>query len=133
MTSDFRIFANGRSIAARSAEAGKSEAAFPDVCGSPPYPAKVGVPVPYANTAFAKDTANGSTTVFAYGEPIVKRDLSYFAKSIGDEPATERFKKGMLSGEINGRAYFVSWSMNVFVEGLNVCRHDDLMTHNHKK
>ncbi len=133
MANPFLIYANGRSIAAKAAENGKSKNAFPDVCGSPPKPDKVGIPIPYFNTAEAKDTKNGSKTVRMYGKEVVLRDKSYFEKSTGDAQATEQFKKGILSGEINGRAYFVSWSMNVFIEGYNVCRHDDLMTHNHKK
>ena len=36
------------------------------------------------------------------------------------------------SKTIKGKAYFTSWSANVKVEGLNVCRHIDQMTHNHK-
>jgi hypothetical protein len=57
------VYANKRSIASKTA-GGKAAAAFPDVCGSPPKPPKIGIPLPYPNTAFAKDTTNGSTTVF---------------------------------------------------------------------
>ncbi|WP_239663459.1 PAAR-like domain-containing protein, partial [Citrobacter koseri] len=46
-------------------------------------------------------------------------------------PATPGFQKGISSGAIKGKAYFKSWSPNVKFEGLEVPRHEDLMTHNH--
>lgn len=126
------VYANKRCIASKTAD-GKASAAFPDICGSPPKPPKIGIPLPYPNTAFATDTANGSTTVFIEGQEIMQRDKSYFSTSTGNEPATEAFKKGVVTNVIKGRCYFRSWSMNVFVEGYNVCRHLDLTTHNHSK
>jgi hypothetical protein len=58
------VFTNGREISCKVAD-GKSICAFPDVCFTPPEnPATPpGVPIPYPNTAFAKDTASGSKTV----------------------------------------------------------------------
>ena len=120
------VYANSRSIASKAAD-GKSPTCFPDVCHSPGK----GIPLPYPNTAHAKDTANGSTTVFIKGQPIMQRDKSYFGTSTGDEPATRSFGQGIITHVIKGRCYFKSWSMNVFVEGYNVCRHMDMMTHNH--
>ncbi|MDR0702967.1 MAG: DUF4150 domain-containing protein [Azoarcus sp.] len=32
---------------------------------------------------------------------------------------------------MTGKAYFTNWSPDVKIEGLNVCRHVDPMTHNH--
>jgi hypothetical protein len=124
------VYANGRCIASKQAS-GVAATAFPDVCHSPPKPAKIGIPIPYPNTAYARDTTNGSTTVFIQGQEIMKRDVSYFSTSTGNEPATRNFKMGAITGVIKGRCYFKSWSMNVFVEGLNVCRHMDFTTHNH--
>lgn len=129
----FKIYANGLSIAAKSAQSGKSAGAFPDTCGSPPQPAKIGVPLPYPNTALARHLEKGSTSVTMYGKPCALRDKSCFNTSTGNEPATPAFKKGVVSGALKGKAYFVKWSPNVFVEGYNVPRHTDLMTHNHKK
>lgn len=123
------VFANGRSIACK-AGSGKS-VAMPNMCHTPPQPPKVGVPMPYPNTAYASDTKNGSKTVKIRGKQIMQRSKSYFSKSVGDMPATEGFKKGILTGKINGKAYFAAWSPNVLVQGLNVCRHLDPMTHNH--
>lgn len=128
----FRIYANSMSIAGKASKAGMSTAAFPDVCGSPPGPAGIGVPVPYPNTARISDLENGSASVFMYGEPVALRDRSRIATSAGNEAATEAFRKGVKSGAIKGKAYFLSWSPNVFVEGYNVPRHLDLMSHNHK-
>ncbi|MBT3048517.1 MAG: PAAR-like domain-containing protein [Candidatus Thiodiazotropha sp.] len=122
------VFANGLEIACKAAD-GMSKAAFPDPCFTPPPPSGGWVLVPYANTAFAKDLANGSTTVFISGLPVAKKDHSFIKTSTGNEPAAG--PKGLKTGVKKGKAYFTSWSMNVKVEGLNVCRHTDGMTHNH--
>ncbi len=116
------VFANGLEVACKAAD-GVSSAAFPDVCWTPKEP------VPFANTAKAKDLSNGSVTVFISGKPVAQKDKSYFKTSSGDDSA--RGRKGMTTGAKNGKAYFRSWSMNVKVEGYNVCRHTDSMTHNH--
>lgn len=128
----FKIYANDLSIAGKASRQGKSAAAFPDVCGSPPKPPKIGIPLPYPNTAYISDLENGSTTVFMYGEPCALRDKSRIGTSTGNEPATYAFKQGVISNTIKGKAYFVKWSPNVFVEGYNTPRHMDLMSHNHK-
>lgn len=128
---DTHVFVNGNEISCKAAD-GKSTAASPDVCWSPPGPAAGPVPIPYANTAFVKDLANGSATVFVCGTPVALKDVSYFATSTGNEPATEQFQKGLATQVIKGKAYYTSWSSNVKIEGLNVCRHQDTMTHNHK-
>ena len=125
------VFVNDREVACKAAD-GKSVCAFPDVCMTPPEcPATPpGVPVPYPNTAYAKDTAAGSKTVKISGKPVILKNKSYFKKSTGDEAGCAS-KKGVVTGVNRGKAYFNSWSMNVKVEGLNACRHMDLMTHNH--
>ncbi|WP_133512393.1 PAAR-like domain-containing protein [Candidatus Thiosymbion oneisti] len=125
------VFANGREIACKAAE-GKSVCAFPDVCMTPPEtPATpAGMPVPYPNTGYAKDTTKGSKTVKISGKPVMLRDQSYFKTSTGNE-AGSAAKKGVVSGINRGKVYFVSWSMNVKIEGKNVVRHLDLTTHNH--
>jgi hypothetical protein len=125
------VYANGRCIASKQAS-GVAATCFPDVCHSPPKPPKIGIPVPYPNTAFARHTTNGSTTVSIERKEIMQRDKSYFQTSFGNEPATPLFKKGVITHVIKGKCYFKSWSMNVFVESYNVCRHLDWTTHNHK-
>ena len=123
-----KVFANNQEIACKAA-AGKSIAAFPDPCFSPPSPPAGWIPIPYANTAYAKDTTNASKTVFISGKPVMKKDASYFKTSTGNEPAAGPL--GIITGKKKGKAYFISWSMNVKIEGKNVDRHMDGMTHNH--
>ena len=96
----------------------------PDVCLTP-----VGstvIPVPYNNAAVSKDTANGSTSVFVDGNPIMLKD-SIFSKSTGDEAGVA---KGVGSGTTGGVAQFTNYSFDVKVEGRNVCRRLDPMTGN---
>jgi hypothetical protein len=123
------VFANGREIAAKSAD-GASTACSPDVCFSPGAPSP-GLPVPYPNTAVARDLDNLSRTVFFKGTGAALESQSFFATSYGNEPATPGLKKGVVSGEIKGRCHFQTWSMNVKVEGRGVARHLDSVTHNH--
>jgi hypothetical protein len=132
------VFANGNEIASKSAS-GSSKLAAPDVCHTPPAtasptPAKPfppGVPVPYPNSCHAADISNGSRTVFILGKEIALENHSYFAISEGDDAATRKLAKGIISGAVNGRCYFQTWSPNVKVEGRGVARHMDLVSHNH--
>ncbi len=124
------VYANGREISCKSADS-RSICAFPDVCLSPPSPPAGPIPIPYPNTAFASDTTEGSKTVKISGQEVMLKDRSYFKKSTGDEAATQSLGMGVVSHKIQGKAYFVSWSMNVKAEGENVVRHLDLTTHNH--
>ncbi|MEY4564884.1 MAG: hypothetical protein RLZZ618_4161 [Pseudomonadota bacterium] len=123
------VYANGHEICAKSAD-GRSVAQG-DACWSPPPPKAGPVLVAYVNTASASQLAAGSATVFIAGGPLALRDVSYLDNSTGNEAATSAFKKGDSSHTIKGRAYFTDWSPNVKVEGLNVCRDSDPMTHNH--
>lgn len=124
------VYANDDELCSRAAD-GVSAAAFPDPCWSPPAPNAGPVLIPYANTAYARNLQNGSTTVFVCGTPVAKKNVSYLASSTGNEAATWAFQRGDRSGVITGKAYFVDWSPDVKVEGLNLCRHTDPMTHNH--
>jgi hypothetical protein len=126
---DTFVFANNNEICSEAAD-GKAVMG-PDPCWSPPPPGAGPVVLPYVNTADSPKLKKGSTTVFICGTPIALRDKSYLDNSIGNEPATKQFPMGASSHTINGKAYFTSWSENVKVEGLNVCRHIDSMTHNH--
>jgi hypothetical protein len=125
------VFANGREISCKAAD-GKSICAFPDVCMTPPEnPATPpGVPVPYPNTGFAKDTTSGSKTVKITGKEVMLKNKSYFKKSTGDE-AGSAAKKGAVTSVNRGKVYFTAWSMDVKAEGENVVRHLDMTTHNH--
>jgi len=123
------VYANGREIACQAAD-GIASPAFPDPCWTPPPPPAGPVVIPYANTARSKTLKNGSCTVFIGGKPVALEN-SYFSTSTGDEPATHALSKGVMSGVIQGKAYFRSHSMDVMIEGKGVARHLDLMTHNH--
>jgi len=125
------VFANGREISCKSGD-GKSIAAFPDVCFTPPTtpPTPPGVPVPYPNTAFATDTSSGSKSVKISRKEIMLKNKSYFKKSMGDEAGCAP-KKGVVTSVNRGKVYFISWSMDVKVEGENAVRHLDMTTHNH--
>jgi hypothetical protein len=125
------VFANGREIACK-AGAGKTIAAFPDVCFTPPEnPATPpGVPIPYPNTGFASDTAKGSKKVIISNKEIMLKNKSYFKKSTGDEAGCAA-KKGVITSKNTGKVYFNAWSMDVKIEGENVDRHLDLTTNNH--
>lgn len=124
------VYANDNEICSQKAD-GKSVAG-PDPCYSPPAPAAGPVVVPYTNTAFAKDLKNGSTSVFICGAPLALRDVSFLSQSVGNEPATRALGMGVATHIIKGDAYFTDWSPDVKVEGYNVCRHIDPMTHNHQ-
>jgi len=125
------VYANDLEIAGKAAD-GKAPVAFPDVCISPgPPPPPGGLPIPYPNTAFAKDITNGTSTVFICGKEVAIEDKSYFSTSTGDEPATEPLKKGIATTVLKGKAYFQAWSPDVVFEGFCVPRHTDLTSHNH--
>jgi hypothetical protein len=123
------VFANGMSIACKAAD-GKTIAAMPDVCLSPPTPPAGPIPVPYPNTAMASDTADGSKTVQIGGQEVMLKDKSTFKKSTGDEAATKSLGMGVVAHQIQGKVSFVAWSMDVKFEGENVPRHLDLTLHN---
>ena len=126
-----QVYANMMEVSCKAA-AGKSVCAFPDVCFTPPQtPATPpGVPIPYPNTGLASDCMEGSTTVQISGQEVMLKNKSYFKKSSGDE-AGNAPKKGVITSQITGKVYFTMWSMDVKIEGENVDRHLDLMTHNH--
>lgn len=125
------VFANGMEIAHKAGD-GKVIAAFPDVCLSPPPPPAGPVPLPYPNTSFAKDLKEGSATVKINGKPLALKDQSYYKTSpLGDEAATRNFGGSVVTHTITGATYFQASSMDVVVEGKNVCRHVDLTTSNH--
>jgi hypothetical protein len=124
------VFANGREISCKAAS-GKSICAFPDVCFTPPQTSATppGIPIPYPNTGMASDTAKGTKKVKISKKEIMLKNKSHFKTSTGDEAGCA--KKGIITGKIKGKVYFNAWSMDVKIEGKNVTRHLDIMTHNH--
>lgn len=96
--------------------------ATPDTCLTPSPPA----PVVYVNVALSRDLADEARTVFADGQGIALKD-SNFSTSSGNEPGVGG---GVVSGVNKGKAIFVNYSMDVFVEGKNVVRLTDPMLNN---
>src|SRR5437867_6956086 len=122
------VYANGMTIACKAAD-GKTIAAMPDVCLSPPSPPAGPVPIPYPNTGMASDTTDGSKTVQISGQEVMLKNKSYFKKSTGDEAGCAP-KKGVVTSKIQGKVYFNAWSMDVKIEGENVVRNLNITTHN---
>lgn len=125
-----RAFANGRAIICKSS-GGTSTGAFPDVCLTPPAPPVGPLPVPYPNTGKASDITGGSKSVTIDGKEVLLRDSSCFSKTTGNEAATRSQGMNVVTHTIQGKVYFISWSMDVLVEGENVVRHMDFGTQNH--
>jgi hypothetical protein len=123
------VYANGNTIACKAAD-GKTVAAMPDVCLSPPSPPAGPIPIPYPNTGMASDTTDGSKTVQIGGQEVMLKNKSVFKQSSGDEAATKSFGMGVVTHQIQGKVNFIAWSMDVKFEGENVPRHLDLTGHN---
>lgn len=124
------VYANGREVSCKDSDA-ISTCAFPDVCLSPPTPPAGPIPIPYPNTGKSADTSDGSRTVKVAGQEVMLKDSSCFKSSMGDEAATKTLGMGVVTHQIQGKCYFVMWSMDVKFEGENVVRHLDHTTHNH--
>lgn len=103
---------------------GVSRATLPDVCKTPASM----IPVPYPNVSFSRDLAKGTSTVFADGGNMIANNGSEFAKSIGDEPGTGG---GVISGVNMKESTWITYSMDVMIEGRNACRLTDKKFHNH--
>ncbi|WP_127958452.1 PAAR-like domain-containing protein [Serratia microhaemolytica] len=125
-----QVYINDHEACSKSSR-GASNGAFPDPCWSPPSPPAGPVVIPYPNSSKAADMAKGTSTVFIKRGMVAKEDRSYFATSTGNEGATQAFNKGVATGKITGKTYFVKWSQNVKFEGRCVPRDIDLTTHNH--
>jgi len=124
------VYANGREIACK-AGMGKSIAAFPDTCLSPPTPPAGPVPIPYPLTAMDSDTDSGSKNVKISDKEVMLKSDSSFKTCMGDEAATKSLGMGVVTHQITGKVYFIMWSMDVKIEGANAVRHLDQVTHNH--
>lgn len=124
------VFANGMEISCKAGD-NKVISAFPDVCLSPPSPPAGPIPIPYPLFSFSKDTTSGSKSVKISRKEVILKDKSYYKKCTGDEAATKSFGQGTATHTITGKVYFISWAMDVEIEGENVVRHLDMTTSNH--
>ena len=82
----------------------------------------------YTNIAVSSNSAKTASTVIVNGNPACNKD-SIFAVSTGDEPGS---CGGVKSGTIKQKAEFITWSPNVFFEGKNATRQNDLMVSNNR-
>lgn len=118
------VTANGLSIVHRGSN-GLSAATLPDVCKTPPD----GKPIPYSNTSYSKDVANGTTTVFADGGNMCAHAPSEHATSVGDEAGS---MGGISSGTFMKESTWITYSFDVKFEGEGVCRFTDKKFQNHR-
>ncbi|HEY6476558.1 MAG TPA: PAAR-like domain-containing protein [Polyangia bacterium] len=121
------VFINGRA-AVHAGSAGKS-IAFPDVCLCPPTPPAGPIPTPLPNNVKAADLDAGASSVLIEGNPMGKQS-SNFKQSTGNIVA-QSTGGGVVTAQVQGKAYFQSFAMNVMIEGEPAVRHLDLVTHNH--
>jgi hypothetical protein len=105
---------------------GMSTATVPDVCLTPAPPGPP-VPVPYPNIALNTDLTGGTTTVFADGGNMIAIRGSQLARSSGDEPGVAG---GVTSGVNMSHTDWMTWSMDVSMDGANACRLSDKQFHN---
>ena len=118
------VFANHMGISHKGS--GASSVVGPDVCKTPTPGGPV--PIAYINTAKSSDLTGGSTSVKIQGQMAAVKGCSY-GVSTGDEPGSVG---GVASGVTKGKAEFINYSFDVKIEGKNVCRNGDMMTHNDK-
>lgn len=125
------VFANGLEVSGK-VSGGKTIAAFPDVCFTPPEnPATPpGVPVPYPSFGTGDDTDKGTSTVKIGGKTVNIKNMSYLTKTSGTEAGCAA-KKGVITSKNTGKEYFSSWSSDVKADGEPVIRMSDLATNNH--
>jgi Domain of unknown function (DUF4150)/Glycosyl hydrolase family 10 len=101
---------------------GVSAATLPNVCATP----DLGL-VAYPSTALSRDLAFGSRDVVADGGSSIAVRGARFAVSSGDEPGSLGGVKSRVHG---AESSFLSWSLDVKIEGRNACRLTDKMLHN---
>ncbi len=82
----------------------------------------------FTNTARSSAASGTAGSVFVNGNPICHKD-SVFAGSTGDEGGN---CGGVRSGTIKGKAEFITFSPNVFIEGKPAVRQFDLMVSNNR-
>ena len=98
----------------------------PDVCKTPSPGGPV--PIPYPNIARSSSLSDGTTTVKTDGQMAAIKGSKY-ASSNGDEAGTVG---GVVSNVNMKEAEWITFSFDVKMEGKNVCRLQDKMTHNKK-
>ena len=85
-------------------------------------------PNTFNNVAQSTNTAQAAGSVKINGNPACHKD-AIFAISSGDEPGS---CGGVSSGTIKQKAEFITFSANVFFEGIPAVRQNDLMVSNNR-
>jgi hypothetical protein len=116
------INVNGLSLVHRGS-GGVSRATLSDVCRTPPGQA----PLPYENVAFSRHLASFPRSVRVDGGHPPAHAVSIFAVSEGDEAGA---LGGVVSGTVAGAASWLTYSIDVKIEGRGACRLTDKMLHN---
>ena len=86
------------------------------------------IPYPFTNIAKSQDAAMTATSVTINGNPVC-HFKSNFAVSQGDAPGA---CGGITSGTILGMAEFITFSDNIFIEGIPAVRQTDKMVSNNR-
>lgn len=118
------VYANTRNIIHKGS--GDKAIGGPDVCKT-----QVGtavVPIPYPNFTDSGKLTGGSTSVKIQGKPAMMKG-SKLASSNGDDVGS---LGGIISGVNKSEAEAITYSFNVKIEGKNVVRGFDALTHNKK-
>ncbi|HET9386381.1 MAG TPA: DUF4150 domain-containing protein [Gemmatimonadales bacterium] len=120
-----KVFANLMGFSHKGS--GGVSTVFPDVCKTPTPGGPV--PIPYPNVGQSSDTTDGSKSVKVDGGNSTMLKGSNYKMSTGDEAGSVG---GVVSSKIKGKCEFTLYSFDVKVEGKNVCRMGDMLTHNDK-
>jgi hypothetical protein len=120
----FHTKVDGLTVCHKGDPVGHVTATLPDVCLPPDR-----VPVPYGNTARATSLTGGTVTVLVEGGNMAAHSASVLHGSTGDEPGV---LGGVASGTVAAEASWLSYSNDVFLEGLPACRLTDKMLCNHR-
>jgi hypothetical protein len=122
-----KVFING--MAAVHAGSSAQGMAMPDVCLCPPSPPAGPIPTPLPNIFKAADLTSGASTVTIEGNPVGNMN-SYIQKSTGNA-VSRPTGGGVISHAVEGAAYPVMGSFDVFIESSPALKVFDLWTANH--
>jgi hypothetical protein len=122
-----KVFING--MAAVHAGSSAQGIAMPDVCLCPPAPPAGPIPTPLPNTFKAADLTCGASTVTIEGNPVGNMN-SYIKQSIGNA-VSRPTGGGVITHAVEGAAYPLMGSFDVFIESSPALKVFDLWTANH--
>lgn len=119
------VIVNNMTLAHKGSN-GIAMATVPDICKTPSPGGPI--PIPYPNIARSATLSNGTTTVKADGNMVANKGSEY-ASSNGDEAGTA----GGVKSSVNMKAAkWITYSMDVKMDGKNACRLSDKMSSNNE-